>query len=439
MERRADGRTDERGAGKTMGRRGILAAAGAAVAGIAAKQASGSVAATSGGGDQGFLALGSNPWYIAGFPINTNNQAAVAASPTVIQASPNYANYAGSNGAHRTVFEVDARPSAGDLTGIVAFGAGAYPGVVGNGTAGGIGVQGFVAGSNLGLPSRGVYGEASQYGYGVHGKATGSTSSIGVFGETDLGIAVLGQTFNHASTGVRGESLGGAPGDGNGVYGFVEHVGTTRVTAGIFGDSTASYGIIGRTTAVNYSGCTGIADGAGRAAFAGAGTNGAYGAYFTGPTVINGDFTVVGGHRKNAAVKHMDGSYRLLHCVEAPEPWFEDFGEAKLVNGKAEVKLDPDFAAVVDTAGYQVFLTEYGARSHLTVMARTPSGFSVEAEKAGASGAFGWRLVAKRKDITVERLAKFELPKIRLPKLEEMPPPPAPPKATPSPLPSTKP
>ncbi len=420
----ADEHNDEQraGTGKAFKRRGILAAAGAVVAGIVAKQATRPVAASSGGGDEGFLALGSNPWFVAGVnpPANT---AAVSSAPTVIQASPNYANYAGTNGAHRTVFEVDARPSAGDITGIVAFGAGHYPGVVGNGNSAGIGVQGFVPGSGTG-----VYGQASLSGTGVKGSCNGNSSSYGVWGETDQGYGVVADAIDSRGTGVYGSSGGTVAGNGNGVYGLVTHVGTSQVTAGVFGDSTASYGIIGRTTAVNYSGCTGIADGPNVAAFAGAGTNGAFAAYFTGPTVIAGDFTVLGGHQKNAAVKHSDGSYRLLHCVESPEPWFEDFGEAKLVNGRADVKLDADFADVVDASKYLVFLTDAGVGAHLTVRNQTAAGFAVESEKAGASGGFYWRVVAKRKDIKVGRLATFAMPKIRLPKPEEMPPPPVPPK-----------
>src|SRR5262249_13746266 len=38
---------------------------------------------------------------------------------------------------------------------------------------------------------------------------------------------------------------------------------------------------------------------------------------------------------------------RVLHCMESPEHWFEDFGSARLTRGKATVKLDADFAKVV--------------------------------------------------------------------------------------------
>jgi hypothetical protein len=61
---------------------------------------------------------------------------------------------------------------------------------------------------------------------------------------------------------------------------------------------------------------------------------------------VRGDFTVAGG-AKSAAVPHPDGTHRWLYCLESPESWFEDFGRAQLTCGRAEVKIDPDFAALV--------------------------------------------------------------------------------------------
>ena len=63
--------------------------------------------------------------------------------------------------------------------------------------------------------------------------------------------------------------------------------------------------------------------------------------------------------------------------MEAPESWAEDFGEASLVGGKAEVKIDPDFAAVIHTDEYHVFLTPYGSTSGLRVTARQADRFTV--------------------------------------------------------------
>lgn len=102
--------------------------------------------------------------------------------------------------------------------------------------------------------------------------------------------------------------------------------------------------------------------------------------------------------------------------MEAPESWFEDFGKGQLVNGKATVTLDPEFAALVHGDDYHVFVTTYGASQGLDIMSQSPGGFSVQERNNGASNiAFGWRLVAKRADVKAERLAKFEMPHLTVP------------------------
>jgi hypothetical protein len=99
-----------------------------------------------------------------------------------------------------------------------------------------------------------------------------------------------------------------------------------------------------------------------------------------------------------------------MYCVESPESWFEDFGKGQLECGQATVQIDPDFAAVVDLEDYQVFLTEYGRHSDLCVADQTPTGFRVQAKDDAASGRFGWRILAKRKDIKGVRLEMVEIP-----------------------------
>jgi hypothetical protein len=135
--------------------------------------------------------------------------------------------------------------------------------------------------------------------------------------------------------------------------------------------------------------------------------------------IVGGDFIVVGG-AKSAAVQHPDGSHRLLYCIESPESWFEDFGEAQLDCGHSEVTIDSNFAAAADTEAYHVFLTAYDNDQVLHVTNRTPTGFTVQSDVALAelkgknrsdlSGAFSWRIVAKRKDIKGERFARVTIP-----------------------------
>jgi hypothetical protein len=141
-------------------------------------------------------------------------------------------------------------------------------------------------------------------------------------------------------------------------------------------------------------------------------TNGVAGAYagaFYGPVAVSGAFTVFGGP-KSAAVPHPDGSHRRLYCLESPESWFEDFGESTLACGQAEVRLDPDFAAVVDLSTYHVFLTQYDEHNDLCVTQRSANGFRVTGKDDASSGAFSWRVVAKRKDIPAPRFETVTVP-----------------------------
>jgi hypothetical protein len=65
----------------------------------------------------------------------------------------------------------------------------------------------------------------------------------------------------------------------------------------------------------------------------------------------------------------------------------------------------------VDGGAYQVFLTEYDSHTALYVTDRTPAGFTVRSDRGAASGVFGYRVVAKRKDIPGPRLEKVTPPK----------------------------
>ena len=99
--------------------------------------------------------------------------------------------------------------------------------------------------------------------------------------------------------------------------------------------------------------------------------------------------------------------------MESPESWFEDFGEAHLVDGKAEVRLEPGFAALVEVIGYHVFLTPYGDSKGMYVTERSATGFRVREQQGGTSAVrFAYRVVAKRKDIVAERLARVTLPDV---------------------------
>jgi hypothetical protein len=141
---------------------------------------------------------------------------------------------------------------------------------------------------------------------------------------------------------------------------------------------------------------------------------------FAGKVSVDGDLTVFGdlvtSGAKSAAVRHRDGSHRLLYCVESPESWFEDFGEARLVKGRAQVKLEPNFASLVSKEKYHVFVSAYDDSNGLYVSRRSAAGFEVRELRGGRSSVrFSYRIVAKRKDVVGKRLAKVTLPTIPKP------------------------
>jgi hypothetical protein len=289
-----------------------------------------------------------------------------------------------------------------------------------NGGVGIVGVGGWVP-PNGGLPGSGVVGYSAD------------TNAISPFDET-LGIGVAGG----GQIGVYGYSV-----DGQGVFGL-----TSAPQAAVFGinvnDSGAGaatgvhgYGPVGGLGVVGQVPAVSTVDSGGAAIFGNVtgspptGSVGPFAGLFNGPVHVNGsvgitealtvaDLTVTGTN-KSVAVPFPDGSHRRLYCMESPECWFEDFGEGKLRKGKAQIKLPRDFAAVIKTDSYHVFLTPYGRSNGLYVSKRTRQGFHVEEQGSGKSNvSFSFRIVGARKDVKAERFAKISLPKI--PKLPELPP-----------------
>ena len=115
---------------------------------------------------------------------------------------------------------------------------------------------------------------------------------------------------------------------------------------------------------------------------------------------------------KNGVVPFPDGSQRVLHCMESPEHWFEDFGSAKLARGRAVVKLDANFAKVIKPGDYRVFVTPEGNCHGLYVRRKGANSFEVHELTGGKSSvAFSYRIVGRRKDIKRhQRFARIKDP-----------------------------
>jgi ferric-dicitrate binding protein FerR (iron transport regulator) len=88
----------------------------------------------------------------------------------------------------------------------------------------------------------------------------------------------------------------------------------------------------------------------------------------------------------------------------------KQYDPSSLADGHAEIRLDPGFAATVQTDEYHVFLSEYDGNNALYVTARSATGFEVRAGAGAVDASFSYRVMGKRKDIQAARLEEVELP-----------------------------
>ena len=121
------------------------------------------------------------------------------------------------------------------------------------------------------------------------------------------------------------------------------------------GLSARGHGLVGATSA------------AGAAAVVGAtnGVQGAYAAAFYGPVAVSGVLTVFGGQERRGAASRRLASAALPR--REPRELVRGLRTGTLECGRAEVTIDPDFAAVADLSDYHVFLTAYDIDFPLSV------------------------------------------------------------------------
>jgi hypothetical protein len=235
-----------------------------------------------------------------------------------------------------------------------------------------------------------------------------SYANDGVGGLSHLGSGVMG--ISDLGTGVFGRSGVAtlAPGQNCGVIGFSGFSGPVLpdpvTVGGVWGSSNASHGVIGTSNA--NAGVFGYSSG--NVGVIGATNNPAsYAGVFKGNVFVLGTFNAT---VKNGVVPFPDGSQRLLHCMESPEHWFEDFGSAKLARGRAVVKLDANFAKVIKRGDYRVFVTPEGNCHGLYVRRKSAGNFEVR-ELTGGKSSVSYLIVGQRKDIKQQRrFAKIDMP-----------------------------
>jgi hypothetical protein len=274
------------------------------------------------------------------------------------------------------------------------------------------GVCGAASGGASGLPSPfpyGVWGDCRNH-LGIYGS---SLNYIGIWGESRRQLGVYGASEQRA--GVYGYSP-----EADGVIGVGRLFGVIGVSDARGSDlEPFSYsGIYGQGDYGSYS------EGRVIGTYA-AGPAGGFAGYFNGHVYVSGRLYT--SPPKSSVVSHPDGTQRVLSAVESPESWFEDFGRAELREGHAVVELDEDFAALLHTDDYHVFLTPEGDSNGLYVSGRTDREFEVREQQKGRSSlTFSYRVVARPKEVEPKRLQVFEPPPERTPvefKPDELKPP----------------
>jgi hypothetical protein len=278
----------------------------------------------------------------------------------------------------------------------------------------------------------GVHGTAQDFS----GVAGTSLNRVGVYGQVEDGLpavdglraGVLGMALNQPAVigfSLNNDAIQGQAFTGYGVSGVSASLSGVRgvcfvpgppvgmnipTTAGVLGTSLGQPGVIGTSEALMgvYGFSTNNAGVVGETA-----SSQSFAGYFAGRVRITGNLEVAGqifAGVKDAIVPFPDGSNRVLHCMESPEHWFEDFGAARLKRGCAVAKLDADFAKVIRRGDYHVFLTPRGDCRGLYVRSQGGSSFEVRELGGGKSSvAFSYRIVGHRKDIKRhKRFAKID-------------------------------
>jgi hypothetical protein len=283
--------------------------------------------------------------------------------------------------------------------------------------AGHAAVRGKALGAS-GLVYGGYFESASSDGTGLLaasklGQTTGNAFGIEAYSDSQDGKAIFAVATN-TGTGSTNKAVG--------VYGAV---GTLTISqppyrTGVWGNSLDGYGVV--ATSQSRSGLyasnsstldptvdlVNTAQGPGLKVTMVNPTSGST-VFTVSPT---GTSLTGTGATKNAVVPLDNGKMVKLYTMESPEVWFEDFGSAKLTNGRAQVVIEPQFAQTVNTnMNYFVFLTPTADSKGLYVSQKTPGTFEVRENGGGTSGAtFDYRIVAHRKGLENTRLEEFNVP-----------------------------
>jgi hypothetical protein len=243
-----------------------------------------------------------------------------------------------------------------------------------------------VEGDSHGIKTLGVFGVGPNDG--VYGATTATNNKSGVYGSSQ------------ATTG-HGNGVVGVSSNGNGVIGSAR--GSYGV--GVWGLSRNGDGVLAESGAAGEVALRAHADNSRTAIFAG--QNPANFAHCVIDPSAN--LSCTGNIRSDSAIQstHRNGLGQrvVAYTAESAAATIEDVGTARMVDGVANVRIDPAFAAMMDGRWYYVFLTPLGDTRGLYVSRKATSGFQVrETEHGRTKLEFDYRIVAHPVDASNERL-----------------------------------
>jgi len=299
------------------------------------------------------------------------------------------------------------------------------------GAANSLGLFNNTNASGMGLTAQNSAAAGTGIGNGVFA-ATQQSNGFGVYALNlnTTGTAILGVGNNLQNyTLVNGGSGGAFFANLTGAYGYAD----AANGIGVYGKAIAasqSYGVVG---VANNASPAAPTEGAG-GAFVGLNygvsaiqTSAAQNvqtaaAYLVGDaTTLVEAFSNTNTHYKiwgsaggavSTCVEDLNGQPVTLHAIETPEFYFQDYGEAKLVNGRVHIDIDPILAkniAINEKHPLRVFVQLEGDCNGVYVTNKTATGFDVVELNGGTSNtSFQWSITCNVADMMVgKRMSKF--------------------------------
>ena len=254
--------------------------------------------------------------------------------------------------------------------------------------------------NNISASQTGYFDNQSSSGYALEGinsaGASQTNGGSGVYGITNQAstnqnpsAGIVGKNTNNQTPGTTGGTAVVGAGAGQ-IYNYL-----LQGQGGAF--TGYNYGLFAQN--INFTGGT---QQAAIACYDGGGNQLLINAWST----LNTHYKIWGGGAwtVSCAVPDTAGKMVTLHCPETPEFYFEDYGEGKLVNGKAHIDIDPNLAkniVISDKHPLRVFIQLEDNETCMGVIVKNKSGtgFDVVELNGGTSNTpFQWHIICNVAD-----------------------------------------